>query len=433
MMGPAQSLYCRTCGYQLAGLSANRCPECGRPFDPDNRRTFLRRPRGWLVRRLIRRMLVALACFVLAIGAALGWLYYDWKRCNVPGLGFVTAGARLDKKTIGPVWLKYLLGRRLGYLLDRPESVTFVQVGDDDLARAGMLLSLEQVSVVGDQTRPSHVTEAGLAHLRNLKTLRTLGLRNTPMSDAAMAQISQLQSLEYLGFMHAQLTDSGLAQLGRLKRLRHLGLYLCSRYTGAGLSFLKDLPQLESLLLYGQEITDQAAVNIAGAKNVRTLDLRDTAITDEGLRHLAGLTKVEILFLFPVSTDVKDGQIVRSTEPRISNAGLQYIGQMTNLRGLMLSSARVTAHGLKHLAGLKHLETLDVSCTDVSDEGLENLKGLVQLRYLGLGYTRITNVSAESLAALPNLIELGVGSTRMTAEGVARLRKEMPKTKIDWP
>jgi Leucine-rich repeat (LRR) protein len=426
-------MYCRTCGYQLAGLSAYRCPECGRPFDPANGRTFLRRPKGWLVRRLIRRMLVALACLAVAIGAAMAWLYYDWKRCNAPGLGFVAASVRLDKKTIGPAWLKYLLGRRLGYLLDRPESVTFGQVGDDDLARAGMLLSLEQVFVVGDQTQPSHVTEAGLAHLRDLKSLRTLGLQNTPISDAAMAPISQLRSLESLGFTHAQLTDSGLAQLGGLKRLRRLSLYLCSGYTGAGLSFLKDLPQLESLVLYGQEITDQAAVNIAEAKNVRTLDLRDTAITDEGLRHLAGLTKVEVLYVLPVSGDIKDGQIVRSTEPRISDAGLQYIGQMTELRGLILSSTRVTAHGMKHLAGLKHLEALDLSWTDVSGGGMENLKDLVQLRYLGLGYTRITNAAAEPLAALPNLVELDVRSTRMTEEGVAQLTKAMPKTKIDWP
>jgi hypothetical protein len=30
----APSMYCPKCGYQLIGLSENRCPECGRAFEP---------------------------------------------------------------------------------------------------------------------------------------------------------------------------------------------------------------------------------------------------------------------------------------------------------------------------------------------------------------------------------------------------------------
>jgi len=39
-------MYCLSCGYVLLGLSEGRCPECGRPFDPDNVCTFRRFPRG---------------------------------------------------------------------------------------------------------------------------------------------------------------------------------------------------------------------------------------------------------------------------------------------------------------------------------------------------------------------------------------------------
>jgi hypothetical protein len=31
---------CRDCGYPLARLLSDRCPECGRPFDPTNPRTM---------------------------------------------------------------------------------------------------------------------------------------------------------------------------------------------------------------------------------------------------------------------------------------------------------------------------------------------------------------------------------------------------------
>jgi hypothetical protein len=35
---------CLDCGYVLIGLPRGRCPECGRPFDPDDPRTYSSRP-----------------------------------------------------------------------------------------------------------------------------------------------------------------------------------------------------------------------------------------------------------------------------------------------------------------------------------------------------------------------------------------------------
>lgn len=39
-------MYCRACQYELASLRDTVCPECGRPFDPSDPRTFARRRRG---------------------------------------------------------------------------------------------------------------------------------------------------------------------------------------------------------------------------------------------------------------------------------------------------------------------------------------------------------------------------------------------------
>lgn len=35
------ALYCPTCSYNLTGLLENRCPECGREFDPRNARPLM--------------------------------------------------------------------------------------------------------------------------------------------------------------------------------------------------------------------------------------------------------------------------------------------------------------------------------------------------------------------------------------------------------
>ena len=39
------SRYCRRCSYVLDGLESKKCPECGRAFNPDNTRTYRRKPR----------------------------------------------------------------------------------------------------------------------------------------------------------------------------------------------------------------------------------------------------------------------------------------------------------------------------------------------------------------------------------------------------
>jgi ribosomal protein L37E len=64
-----RSMYCRTCGYVLLGLRENRCPECGRPFDPDDVRSFRRYPK-----EPDKRVLVFVYCWLGAGAAAIAWL-----------------------------------------------------------------------------------------------------------------------------------------------------------------------------------------------------------------------------------------------------------------------------------------------------------------------------------------------------------------------
>ena len=65
--------YCLSCRHSLRGIHSERCPECGRPFDPDDPATFatsLRRPQN------------ALGCWFLAILlyplVPLALLYMTW-------------------------------------------------------------------------------------------------------------------------------------------------------------------------------------------------------------------------------------------------------------------------------------------------------------------------------------------------------------------
>lgn len=68
-------MFCKGCGYALAGLESRLCPECGRGFDPANRRTFARKPpRGW-VWRWMRRATALLFLLMLTAFASVSMVH----------------------------------------------------------------------------------------------------------------------------------------------------------------------------------------------------------------------------------------------------------------------------------------------------------------------------------------------------------------------
>ncbi len=101
-----------------------------------------------------------------------------------------------------------------------------------------------------------------------------------------------------------------------------------------------------ALNLAGTEITDAGVEHLKGLTNLRTLKLNGTEITDAGLVHLKGLTSLESL---------------RLPGTEISDAGLEHLKALTSLEGLWLHDTEITDAGLVHLKGLTSLRGLVLS------------------------------------------------------------------------
>ena len=138
----------------------------------------------------------------------------------------------------------------------------------------------------------------GLKYVRDLKSLRSIDLRNTPVTDAQLKVLADLPSLEtvMLG-SNPNLTDSlpdYLVNLPNLKQLCLDGIDV----TEAVLPQLKLAKQLESLWLWETQVSDQSLVQLQNLSMIQELDLDlNPQLTDACLVHLQGLKNLKRLNL----------------------------------------------------------------------------------------------------------------------------------------
>jgi hypothetical protein len=144
------------------------------------------------------------------------------------------------------------------------------------------------------------------------------------------------------------------------------------------------------VVLARSDVTDAGLENLKGLNNLKMLDIHNTQVTDAGLQHLKGLNQLQLLGL---------------SGTKVTDAGLEYLTGLTQLQSLGLSGTKVTDAGLENLKGLTQLQELDLSYVQVTDAGLEHLKGLKQLQWLDLRDTNVTDAGVKKLQqALPNCV-----------------------------
>jgi hypothetical protein len=141
------------------------------------------------------------------------------------------------------------------------------------------------------------------------------------------------------------------------------------------------------------------------------VDLSNLSVTDADLRELARCApQLERLILFKAN---------------ISDESLSEIRQMPRLTVLNLAGTQITDSGLEHLARLTSLETLSLSDTPITDEGLKHLGGLNRLQTLSLQNTAITDAGLESLRQLPQLQRLDIYGTKTSRHGVQQIMEQL--------
>jgi hypothetical protein len=153
----------------------------------------------------------------------------------------------------------------------------------------------------------------------------------------------------------------------------------------------------------GEAVTDEWLRHLAGLPDLRRLELSGTAVSDVGLAALRDLKNLEWLnvCLTPVT-----------------NAGLKHLAGLTNLRRLVICSTRVTGSGFKDVPDWPKIESINLHSCPVSDEGLAALSRFKNLQRLEIVHSRVTDAGLKHLGKLTNLRQLHVASHGTTRAGL---------------
>jgi Leucine-rich repeat (LRR) protein len=120
----------------------------------------------------------------------------------------------------------------------------------------------------------------------------------------------------------------------------------------------------------------------------------------------------EVIALLAANAPVQLGAMNQMTDEILAD-----IAKVDGIVGLRLNGSRgVTDEGLRHLAGMMTLKRLDISGTAITDRGLEVLRHLPALEILSLAGTAISDAGARELAHCHALVRLDLSWTR-TGDG----------------
>ena len=99
------------------------------------------------------------------------------------------------------------------------------------------------------------------------------------------------------------------------------------------------------------------------------------------------------------------------------------------MTGLELRNTKITDAGLKELKSLKSLTALYVGGTKLSDVGMDEISKMTALEMLDLSDTNITDQGLKKITNLKSLW-LFLSGSKVTEKGVKDFKKVLPKCRI---
>jgi uncharacterized protein YjbI with pentapeptide repeats len=384
------------------------------------------------------------------------------------------------------------------------------KITDAAFASLSKLKALNDLDISG-----TSVTGVGIAQLKELVDLGSLNLQDTSISDAGIAGLDGHPKLMQLNLKDTAVSDAGIAKIAGLPSLTELKLEssdvtkagvdrfksnpaktptvtwtepssepdpkvvappvpldklppadpsaLLTKYnaktkfedkdiisidlqgtgiTDVELAHLRSLKSLQTLNLSGcSKVTDAGLAYLSGLMSLSEINLAGTAVRGDGLAHLKSVTNLTILELPDSPLTVKQVSPLsglkglvrfRAQLPR-TDAAIKFLSGLPNLKEVDLRGFDLTNRRLSLIAKISGLERLEIKSRLVGDRGLANLKGLKHLTELRILESSASDEGLQSIGAITSLKSLELNGQRFTDAGLVHLREltELEKLKIE--
>jgi len=216
--------------------------------------------------------------------------------------------------------------------------------------------------------------------------------------------------------------------LNVLVNLRTIELSRATEISDEGLALLKELKNLERLIIESSKITDNGILFLKEIPNLKYLKLMNTPVGDSVANSLKDLQKLEHLDL--INTNISE-QGLGEIQKNLPNVTVLCNTCQTK----KLDDAKAFLDSLKvnfSIDELKSVKKLYLSSKKIQEEKLFLLKELKNLKEIDLNYSSITDKAVEHLKELKNLNLISLEKTNMTEKGYKELQKELSNTRIIW-
>lgn len=218
-----------------------------------------------------------------------------------------------------------------------------------------------------------------------IQGLKHLELRSHDMNTDVLKDLATMTALEVLCLSSSPLHIPDLEFLRPMSNLKHLALPWThfAIYEADQIEILSNLTFLD---LGATDVTDDSLKDFSKLTNLKHLSLKDDCIGDGALEHLSTLVELETL-------DLSHGAGLSDL------CKLDHVSTLVGLKILNLNGTHITDADLEFLLPLTNLRRLDIGLTSVTDSGVENiLAPLTKLEVVSTEVSMMVDMGAENWA-----------------------------------